>query len=254
VSAVHKSASHVDRRTAPLRQAQRSRAHRRADDVHNGIHRADFMKVHLLRRDAMYLALGLSQQFEGAQRDLLRGIADRRPRNQCANLRPAAAVDVAVTMFMRVFMRMRVLVFLRPMLVRVGMAMRMPVRLVFVLMIVIMSMTVFMAGLVRVVVVMRLFGRMAMLQHICFGRANAAAVHDPDTQFRSDPQSGRRLLQQLQRDARIDQGTQHHVAGNPGEALQLCNGHIDLQETREPGLALPASISAGSSSFIEPER
>ena len=87
VRALHRPAAHIQRRTDDLIHAQRLGPNRRADDIHDRIHRADFVKMHGLDRSIVNLRLRRAQRLENRDRSLLRSFRDRSRRNDLANLR-----------------------------------------------------------------------------------------------------------------------------------------------------------------------
>lgn len=94
--------------------------------------------------------------------------------------------------------------------------------------------------------------RLAVLENIDFGGPEAAARHAVDAQLRADAERGGSLLEQFRGNACIEESAQQHVSGNARKTLDSSALHGDFQEDRAGSRA--ASISGGSSSFIEPER
>ena len=91
-----------------------------------------------------------------------------------------------------------------------------------------------------------------VFQHVNFRRSDPAAIHLGDPQLRPDAQGRGRLVQDLRRNACVDQGSQQHVAGDSGKALNRPDLHR-VHDAPRPFRA-PESISAGSNSFMEPDR
>ena len=56
-------------------------------------------------------------------------------------------------------------------------------------------------------------------------RTDAAAIHPLPLQLCSDIQRSRRLLQQIDRHARIDQRPEEHIPADAGKALQVSDMH-----------------------------
>jgi len=197
------------------------------------------MEVNCLRSDSVHLSLGESQQLKRPQGDPLRSFGNRSSGDQCANLRPVPAM----TMFLAVRVFVQVLV-LTVMVGRSGLIM----------MVMIVPVVIMMIVRVR----MRAVGMhvlaplcwLAILQDIDLGSSNPAAIHGMDLQLCANPQPRCRILQQLRRHACPNQCPQHHVPGNPGKAFDFPNRHRFFRDPR----VLAPSISAGSSSFIDPER
>src|SRR5579884_186917 len=74
----------------------------------------------------------------------------------------------------------------------------------------------------RIIDVIRLF---PIYQHVNFARRNPAAIDAADTKLSSDIQGCNRPLQQLCRNAGIEERAKHHVSANPGETLEVSNAH-----------------------------
>src|SRR6201996_3879099 len=66
---LHKSAAHIDGRTKPGIQVERIDRRCTASDIDDGVHRADFMEVHLVFRYAVNTALRLGQQSKSIESD-----------------------------------------------------------------------------------------------------------------------------------------------------------------------------------------
>ena len=66
VRALHRSAAHIQRRSQPAVHAQRRASRRRAHDIHDRVHRAHFVEVHLLDGNGMNRGFRLAQQLKGA--------------------------------------------------------------------------------------------------------------------------------------------------------------------------------------------
>jgi len=73
--------------------------------------------------------------------------------------------------------------------------------------------------------VLMALGRNTLPPHVELGRADAPADDGlrPDAIWR-DGEAAQRTADVLERDARIDQSTQDHVAGGTGETVEVENG------------------------------
>jgi len=100
------------------------------------------------------------------------------------------------------------------MLVRVGMS-------------VLMLLAVMMAGVGRVIVrvLMSRLGDVAVIEHVNFRSRDAAAVHLLNAQRRADIEGAHGLFKHGRGNARIEQGTQKHVAGSTGKAFEISETH-----------------------------
>ena len=78
---------------------------------------------------------------------------------------------------------------------------------------------------VFVLVVLMAVGRNALPPHVELGRANASADNGlrPDRIWR-DGEAAQRAADVLERDARVDESTQDHVAGGTGKTVEGENG------------------------------
>src|ERR1700682_4416992 len=114
--ALHRSAADVERRADPFVHAERFNPDCGANDVHNRVNRANFVKMDALDINVVYAGFGRSQRFKYRNCPLFGGRADGRALNDLANFfQSAMMVFVAVfmssvTVVMRVLMRMTVLV------------------------------------------------------------------------------------------------------------------------------------------------
>ena len=98
MGAVHKAAADVHRPTIPSVQIERICCRCGAGDVHDGIDPTHFVKVDLLRRDAMDAALGRSQQSKGVQAEVAGTLGQIRVHEEAANLGQSAAMVVLMVM------------------------------------------------------------------------------------------------------------------------------------------------------------
>jgi hypothetical protein len=61
-------------------------------DIEDGVHRTDFMQVHLLRRDSVDATLSLAYQSECADRALFHPVRNRSPLDELHQLAHVSAV------------------------------------------------------------------------------------------------------------------------------------------------------------------
>ena len=100
-----------DRRSEHSRFVEQFECDTTADDINNRVHRTDLMKVHLVRRHAVDLALGLGDTAKDGDRLFLHPVAERaavdeRPDvGKRALVRAAAVGVVTVRVGMAVLMR-----------------------------------------------------------------------------------------------------------------------------------------------------
>ena len=98
MSAVHGAASDVQRRAHELVDAESFRPHRRADNVHHGVHRPHFMKVNFFDRYVMNFGFGGTKLFEDRDSSCFGLIADLGVLDDFANFGEAAAMRMLVSM------------------------------------------------------------------------------------------------------------------------------------------------------------
>jgi hypothetical protein len=63
-----------------------------ADDIQDGVHRPDFVEMHLLRRDAVHPPLSLTDQLKRAHRALFHPVGYRRLLDESNELADVTAV------------------------------------------------------------------------------------------------------------------------------------------------------------------
>src|SRR5947209_3079984 len=90
------------------RFAQQLQGHAPADDVNDGIHRTDLVKMHSLRRQAMNLSFSHGNPVKYRNRFLLYPIRQAAVLDEFANLSVGAAVFMLVVVLMLMSVRMAV--------------------------------------------------------------------------------------------------------------------------------------------------
>jgi hypothetical protein len=120
----------------------------------------------------------------------------------------------------------------------------------------VMMVLVIMEGLfimiMRVGMIVRRVGFMAVDEHAGLARADAAAIDGFKDQGCAQVERRRRLLEQRGRDTGADEGAEQHVPAQAGEAFEIADTHgcFHLMQRRY----LPVKTASGSTSFMEPER
>src|SRR5256885_12121569 len=93
MGADNSSAADVQRRAYPFVDAQSFRANRGADNIHNGVNRADFVEMDLLDVSVVNLGFRHSQGFKDLYSPIFRRLADARGMDDLADfLQPAMGV------------------------------------------------------------------------------------------------------------------------------------------------------------------
>jgi len=84
-----------------------------------------------------------------------------------------------------------------------------------------------MVGIGRVIVrvLMSRLGDVAVIEHVNLRCSDAAAVHLLNAQRRADIEGAHGLFKHGRGNARIEQGTQKHVAGSTGKAFEISETH-----------------------------
>src|SRR5262249_9677676 len=108
VRAMDPARSFHHRRSQHAGFAQHLQGDAATDNIHDGIHRADFVEMHLVRRQAMNLTLGHRDALENIHRFFLHPIRKRAVENQFFDLRESAVVLVLALVSMTVTMIMPV--------------------------------------------------------------------------------------------------------------------------------------------------
>jgi len=109
VLAVNGSAAYVERGCKPSVHTERLGPSRGADNVNDGIHRANLVEVNLFDGHGMDGGLGFAQQLEGADRTLLHALGERGGANDFDNRRQRAMPRVGVRMMLMLIMRVVVM-------------------------------------------------------------------------------------------------------------------------------------------------
>ena len=216
------------RRRHPAIHAERLASGRRAHNIDDRVHRAHFVKMHLLDGDGMNRRLRLAQQLKGAAARCFHRIGKRRSANDPENRRqrPMRRVLVGVVLVLR---------FVGVVLV---------IESVRMLVLVVVSMAVFVAVAVFVIVGMPFV-------RFCRGCAcflvprslvpsvpRCPAVSTSTLVAANPPRLTLRISRRaptfkaaavsastVEGNARIHQRAQQHVAADPGKALQITNSH-----------------------------
>ena len=106
--------------------------------------------------------------------------------------------------------------------------------------------------------VSRIDYRLVRSDHVHLGGGQSAAAHLARLQPRAYIQRGGGFLKARERNARIQQGAQQHVAAYAGKTLQVSNSHRFVILNGRPRITLyaprRARTSAGRIAFIDPER
>ncbi len=123
-----------------------------------------------------------------------------------------------------------------------------------------------MVVIMRVGMIARRVGFVAVDPHMSFARADAAAVYRIEGEGCAEIERGSGLLKKFRRDAGVDQGAEEHVTAEAGEAFEIANAHDDpcrISEGRcsddahlrtRPGEERYAASGKRRTSFMEPER
>ncbi len=80
-------------------------AHSGADNIDDGVGRADFVKVNPLQRNVVNLGLGGAQRQKNFAGQLLRALLKRRRGDDAQDVGEMAAVRMGVSVIMRMFVR-----------------------------------------------------------------------------------------------------------------------------------------------------
>jgi len=102
----HRPAAQIDRRRKELSDLEIAKADTGPDNVHNGVNRADLVKMNLIERGVVCLRLGSAQSTEDEHGPFPDLVAQRARLNQTLNLREAAMVVVVMMMIMPVMARL----------------------------------------------------------------------------------------------------------------------------------------------------
>jgi hypothetical protein len=179
------------------------------------------MKVHGFDWDGVNGGFGLTEQLKGAGGTAFYGVGEGRGADDGEDRGKGTMVLVIVRMFMRMSVLGRWLM-LMGMQMAVGVFMRMGcggiVRMIAMFVAMFMSMLDLMAGGGR-------NGRSFCREHIDLGGGQTAANDFAGLKAGANIEGCARFLEQTQRDACIDQGTEQHVAADTGKTLQICNSH-----------------------------
>jgi hypothetical protein len=90
VLADDRSAAHVQGRSKPTIHTERLCARGGADDIDDGVYRADFVEMHAFNGDGMNGGFRLAQQLEGAGGAGFHRFSERGGANDCENCRQGA--------------------------------------------------------------------------------------------------------------------------------------------------------------------
>jgi hypothetical protein len=82
-------------------------------------------------------------------------------------------------------------------------------------------------GFVAVMIVRRV-GILAVDEHACLARADAAAIHGLEDEGCAEIEGHGGLLEERRRDTSVDEGAKQHVSTEPGKAFEIANTHDDL--------------------------
>ncbi len=107
VRATHGAASNVELRRHPAIDAKRRGACGCANDVHDGVDRADLVKVDLLNGNGMNAGFGFAEQLKGARSAVLHHLGKRSGTDDAKNGRERTMMRVLLIVRVRAFMGMR---------------------------------------------------------------------------------------------------------------------------------------------------
>jgi hypothetical protein len=206
VRAKHGAAADIERRSHPAIDAQRGGTCGCANDVHDGIDRANLVKVDLLNGNGMNAGFGFAQQLKGPCGAVLYHVAQRRRPDDAKNVRERTMMGVLVTGRGRVIVR-----------VSVGVSVRMGM-FVFVVGMFVVSM-----NLVRRVP--RFGGRTLAGENLDLSRSQTTAHYLAGFESGAYVECVRSVGKKTEGNTGIDHRAQQHVAADAGKTIQISNSH-----------------------------
>lgn len=194
-----------------------------SDNIHDGVHRADLMKMHLIRWQAMDFAFSNGNAMEYCDGFLLHPGRKGAARNEILYLRIISAVFM-VTVFMVVSMFMRMFVVGVMSVVFVAMLMLVPMPMfMFMVVMVSMGVTVFgFAGMSMLVPVFMFVRQMDVELNainrrlFCADRVNVITVQ---------PQFFQLVLEFVKIHPQVNQRADKHIATDPAEDIEIKGFH-----------------------------